>query len=215
MEKVKKLFPLRLGIVAVMFITSLMLMDRLPETVPTHWDINGNVDDYGPKWVSLYLMPGMALFFIFLFPLLAKIDPRRKNYAKFPLAWEMIQSVIILFLGYFHLVMLYLSIHQDKSNLMPAFMFAGIGVMFLLLGYYMMQVKQNYFVGLKTPWTLDDPKVWDMSHKFTGKVFMLAGLVMIAEAWLQVYMTVALFGVILAAALLPVVHSYLIWRKRH
>lgn len=215
MKKSVNYIIVRLGTVAAMLIVSLMLMDKLPETVPTHWDINGVVDANGSKYTNLYLLPGIGVVLFLLFPLLAAIDPRRKNYDKFRPAWEMIQTIIILFLAYVHFIVLYLSLHQDKSGLMPSFMFAGLGVMFALLGHYMMQVKQNYFVGLRTPWTLDDPEVWEKSHKFTGKVFMVAGLLMFLQAWFQIQMFPGLIGIIVLTALLPVIHSYVIWRKRH
>jgi uncharacterized membrane protein len=214
-KPLNKQFYVRLLMVGVMLLASLALFSKLPETVPTHWNLSGEVDGYGSKWTGLFLVPGMALLFTLLFPILRKIDPRRKNYEKFKTAWEMIQTVIIAFFAYFHLALLYLTLNPEKSDLMPSFMFVGISIMFVLLGFYMMKVRQNYFVGLKTPWTLDDPEVWDKSHQFTGKIFIAAGLIMFLEAWLRVYLFPVLMGIIIVAVILPILYSYLVWRKRH
>ena len=205
---------LRFFIVAAMFIAGIALYQSLPDPMPIHWNFAGQPDDWGSKVWAAWLLPGLALLLTILFPIFAKIDPRHKNYEKFRKTWNGIQTAIVAFFGYMYGVMLYVLTAQADGELMGRFMLAGIGLLFVILGNYMGKVRWNYFVGLKTPWALDDPEVWQKSQRFAGWFFVLGGLVFLFEAWwYQAFGLV--FGItITSVVLIPTVYSYWVSRKK-
>lgn len=205
---------LRLAIVALMFIAGVFLYQYLPDPMPTHWNIAGQVDGWGAKYWAAWLLPGMALLLTGLFPLLSRIDPRHENYEKFKDAWNGIQTTIIAFLAYTYGITTYITLAQVDGSVMGRFMLAGVGLMFIILGNYMGKVRSNYFVGLKTPWALNDPEVWQKSQRFAGWAFVLAGLVFMVEAWWYEYLNVVFIITIATVVVIPTVYSYLISRKK-
>jgi len=197
-----------------MFIIGGFLYNDLPKEVPTHWNFQGVVDDTGSKTWATWLIPGISLLMLILFPLLAKIDPKKKNYKNFKDSWEHMQTIMILFFAYIYGITMYITINPTSGNLIGELMMSGIGVLFIILGLLMRKIKQNYFVGIKTPWTLEDTKVWDKTHEFGGWAFAAAGLIFLVNAWLQVQFTITFIIVITGIILAPIVYSYLISKKQ-
>lgn len=207
------IFITRFLLVGFAFGLGLALYDKLPDPIPTHWNLEGVADDWTDKKKGVWLIPSLSLIMLFFFPILAKIDPRRKNYAKFGPAWELIQTVIIGFLVYIYSFQLYVSLHPEKSGLMGTAILSAVGLMFLVLGYVMPRVESNYFVGIRTPWTLEDKEVWKKTHRLGGKMFMLAGILMIGGGFVYGMFFELFIAAIVIAALIPVVYSYGISRK--
>lgn len=207
-------FIFRFIIVILMFIAGAFFYSKLPEQIPIHWNYAGEADDWGAKVWANWLMPGIALLMLVLFPIFAKIDPRRKNYEGFKDVWETIQTSIILFFAYIYGVSFYMMFNPDKGDMMEKFMMTGIGILFIVLGNYMGKVRQNYFVGLKTPWALHDPEVWQKSQRFAGWFFVLGGLIMLVNAWLQLYVPIVFFVTVISMVIIPIVYSYLVSLKK-
>jgi uncharacterized membrane protein len=101
------------------------------------------------------------------------------------------------------------SIHPEIS-LIPL-LFFGMGILFIIIGNYLPKIKQNYFVGIKIPWTLTSVDNWDKTHKFGGKCFMICGLVILLEAFFFWNAPVIIFGTIFLSAVLPIIYSYTIF----
>jgi uncharacterized membrane protein len=205
---------IRLTLVLAMFITGAALYSQLPDPLPTHFDFSGQPDSFGAKWWAVWIVPVVGLLLTILFPIISRIDPRYKNYKKFSGAWEVIQTAIIGFFAYLYAITLLISLNPDLQPLMGRFMFVGIGLMFIVLGNVMGKVRWNYFVGLKTPWALDDPEVWQKSQRFAGWAFVLGGLAFLFEAWWYQYLG-WFFGLTIAGVVVvPMVYSYLVSRKK-
>jgi len=123
---------LQLLIVAGMLFAGLVLYDSLPDQIPSHWNIAGEVDSYVNKDFGIYLFPGITLFMVILFPILSMIDPRRKKYETFKRSWYILQMAIVLFFAYMYAVTLYLTFHPEVS--MIQFVFVGMGILFIVIG---------------------------------------------------------------------------------
>jgi len=205
-------FIFRSLLVAAMFIVTIVFYPSLPDVIPTHWNLEGMPDDWGAKFWAAWLIPGMALLLLFLFPFLAKIDPRAKNYEKFSGVYVLIQTLILLFLSLVFFMQYFMIFYPDKNEWMSPILFSGLGVLFIVLGNYMGKVRQNYFVGLRTPWTLSDPEVWQKSQRFTGWLFVLGGLFFLLQAWLQLSSVWVFASVLVVIVLAPVIYSYWVYR---
>lgn len=211
---ISKLFFFRLLLVIGMIAVAALFYADLPEQIPTHWNINGQPDDWGPKIWAAWMMPGISLILLFLLPFLAKIDPKAENYNSFSSTYEVLQTVLILFMTLMFSLQYYFTFHPHQQALMTPFMLSAVGVMFIVMGNYMGKVRQNFFVGLKTPWTLADPEVWQKSQRLTGWMFVFAGVIFLIQAWAQKYILATFIIVMVAIAFVPTIYSYVIYKRK-
>ena len=201
-----------LAVAAVAAALSLWAYPRLPAVVATHWGSSGQPNGYASREFAVGLVPLMILGMTLLFQVLPKLDPRGQNYAKFITVYWLIANSVLLFLLAVHgFVIAYdLGYHANISRLLPV----ALGVLFVVLGNYLSDVEPNWFVGIRTPWTLSSDTVWRETHRMGGRVFLLGGLVLIAEGVLPARSaTVAMAVTIPVIVLVPVVQSYMLWRR--
>lgn len=206
-----KLFLYRLLIVWVMFLVWGYFYTLLPNEVPTHWGPNGLPDAYGSKLMNVVLFPVLTLFMVILFPILSKIDPKKENYEKFGKSWEIIQFAIIWFFAYIYFVILYLSLHANIS--ISPFMLFGLWVLFMILGNYFGKIRQNYFIGIKLPWTLSNEEVWNKTHRVSGKLFVISGIIFLINSFLNLYPIWIFIISLLIIVVFPVVYAYISYKK--
>lgn len=141
---------LALTLLLFIFIISFIVDPYLPDKVPTHWNIHGEVDDWGSKYVNLFLMPSIALFVYLLMSFLPAVDPFRKNYDKFAKSYWSFKIFLTAFFVFLHFVILYSSI---KAIPLKANLIFGIptALLFIFIGWILPQLKRNFFIGIKTP----------------------------------------------------------------
>ncbi|MFA6523505.1 MAG: SdpI family protein [Candidatus Peribacteraceae bacterium] len=198
-----------------MFAAGAFLYDRLPDPVPSHWGLTGAADGFTPKPWGVWLIPLVALAMVVLFPIFKRIDPKRENYEAFARIWELMQLSFVAFMAYIYAMQLYLSFNPLPSpDFVGRFVTFGIGILFVILGNYMGKIRQNFFVGLRTPWSLSDPEVWNRSQRFGGWAFVLGGLAAMANAWLWWNGPILFFAIVIFIAIVPIVYSYLVFRER-
>lgn len=184
---------------------------HLPDRVPLHWDWRGEVNRYGSKaWsVPLLFLVSPALYgFI---GLTARLDPRRANYLRFGVAFETIRIAAALLILCIWLVALWAGLGHAVD--MGRIVVLGVGLLFAIIGNRLGQLRPNYFVGIRTPWTLADSGVWQRTHRFGGRVMVIGGVLVAAASALPngPRAIVAVAGIALAA-LLPVIYSYISFR---
>jgi uncharacterized membrane protein len=185
---------------------------RLPETVATHWNLQGTPDGYSSRLWAVAIMPLVTLGLTGLFNVLPKVDPRRENYAKFLGSYWLIANAILVFTGTAHALILAngLGYSVQVDRLLPV----GVGLLLVFLGNYLTRVEPNWFIGVRTPWTLSSDTVWRKVHRTAGWLFVIGGLVIAAGAFAPKNAFMPLFTVtIIVAAGIPVVQSYVLWRR--
>lgn len=211
--KNKKLLFILLGLSLLSFLGLLLIYPRLPETIPVHFNFHGTADDYGPKSTifPLGLLPlGMCL----LFWVLPKIDPKYQNYAKHESTYSLITIAITVFM----IVINWSIVGKALGADLPVnFIVPGLlGILFIILGNFLPRFRPNYFIGIRTPWTLDNEYVWKKTHKFGGIMFCIMGLILLLMPLLPFsneFGTVFAVTLILAASLSISLYSYLVYRK--
>ena len=188
------------------------LYPRLPEQIPTNWSVDGTVT-YSEKH-EIWLIAGMGILFAVLFDILPKIDPRKENYKKFGSYYDGFCIAMQLFMAAMSALILLASFHPGKiavSHIVAVL----VGVLLMGLGNIMPEIKSNFYMGIKTPWTLSDDQIWHRTHRLGGRLFVAAGAVMVLSV-LFLPLKPAFFlsmVCILAAALIPGVMSYFWWKK--
>lgn len=201
-----------LYIIAMMsFIGTLILYPRLPDRIPTHYNFRWEVDAYGPKYVAI-ILGILPIVFCVLMDVIPHIDPKRKNhnisdktYSKF--SWILV--ILFVVLNWANLLMV-----QGVAINGRFYLSLLMGVSFLAIGNYLPKVKPNYFLGIKTPWTLANDVVWRKTHRVGGYVFILFGVgtfisYVIASAYFEYILMVGLF----VGVGYLFIYSYLIFRE--
>jgi len=172
--KSKKLIALMWAFALVPAVMVVLFWARLPEQVPTNWGFDGQIT-YGSKR-SLWLIAGLAPLLSLLFQFLPRIDPKRHNYGRFQGAYDGFGVVLALFMGLMTAVILVESLRPGTIHVARV-VTAAICVLFIGIGCIMGKVKTNWFMGIRTPWALSDPDVWNKTHRLGGWVFFLTGLI--------------------------------------
>jgi uncharacterized membrane protein len=189
------------------------IWDKLPESVPTHWNAKGEIDDYSSRLFGTFLVPVMNIALYFLFLVLPKIDPRKKNYPLFGNAYWYIRLTIASFM----MVMFFITINTAMGYLVlnPKIIIMLVLLLLAVLGNFMRTIRSNFFVGIRTPWTLDNPEVWKKTHEHSGRIWFYASLacLLILIFIPEQYMMWVFIPFIILISVYPVVYSYLIFRK--
>jgi uncharacterized membrane protein len=200
-----------LGILILTFAVALIAYPLMPDLMASHWSASGEVNGYLPKIWALFIFPVISAALTLLFLLIPRIDPLRKNIAKFIDAYEQFVVIILAFLLYVSLLTILWNTGTRFNIcqvLSPAF-----GVLLYACGILISRAKRNWFIGIRTPWTLSSDRVWDRTHAIGGKLFRLAGVLALGGLLLPGIAWLFLLGPILVISIYLVVFSYLEFRR--
>lgn len=201
-----------LVIAALAVAMSIWAYPQLPPTVATHWSLNGTPDGFSSRWWAVAIVPIVLVFMTVVFNVLPKIDPRHENYVKFLSSYWLIANAVIVFLLVAHglIIAAGLGFSIKIDRLMPL----GIGLLFVFLGNFLTRVEPNWFVGIRTPWTLSSDTVWRRTHRTGGWVFVIGGLVLASTALLPrpAFLPLLIATIVIMPAI-PIVQSYVLWKR--
>lgn len=185
------------------------LYHRLPAQVPLHWNANGEVDRYGERaWIFLH--PALMLALTALWAVLPAVSPHRFTVDAFRQTWWFTGLVVVALLAWLQGVILW-SMLAGAVDIQRA-LFGGIAVFITLIGNVMGKVRRNFWLGIRTPWTLADERVWYATHRLAGKSMVAGGLLALAVVLTGLPVDIAV-ALVLAAALIPAAWS-LVYYKR-
>lgn len=198
-------------VIAGMFLLAGVTWSWAPERIPVHWNIAGEVDRYGSKVEGLLGIPLLTLGIYLLLIVLPRLDPGRANYPRFAGAYTVIRLSLVTLLAVLYGV-LHLWIrgrHVDVATVTPLM----VGGLLVVVGSLMGKIRPNWFVGIRTPWTLSSKTAWVRTHRAGGWAFIAMGLATIAMAVLRSAWAVGALSVIfLGGTAGLIVYSYLAWR---
>jgi uncharacterized membrane protein len=199
---------------AIPFVYLGFIYADLPETVPTHFDLNGVANGWSSR-MSLWFIPGcLTIGFDLLMLFLPMIDPKRRlssGSGKF----EHIRFVVVLFIAALSLMILYTA-KNEHINHLNKFLFAFTGLFFAALGNFFPSLKPNYFIGIRSPWALENETVWKKTHQMAGKLWVAGGILLIILAFAipsNGFLGKVALPLLLVISVFPILYSYFIWRK--
>jgi uncharacterized membrane protein len=203
---------LMLLLVVGTIITGVILYPYLPAQVASHWNTAGEVNGYMGKFWGVFLVPLIMAGLFVLYAVIPRIDPMKENIASFRRYYNGFWVLISLFFVYvFALQLIYnLGVTFDFTYAMvPA-----LAVLWYVLGAFMEKTKRNWFVGIRTPWTLSSDKVWDKTHALAGKLFKFAAVLSLSALLFKNDAVVfVLVGPAVVVALVTIVYSYVVYKK--
>ena len=203
---------LGVGAVLAAALLSVVFWSRLPEQVPTHWNLRGEPNDWSSRGWAVLFGPGLMLGVVMLGHVLPRIDPRRRNYPAFQRVYWLVINSVILLIFLVHAIMLGSAAGMDFR--VPHVLAFGIALLLIVFGNYMGRIRPNWFMGIRTPWTLDSEAVWRKTHRLAGWLFVAAGVI----AGLAVFVPVGdplvvVLVTTMAAAIVPAVLSLVFWLR--
>ena len=183
----------------------------LPEQIPQNWDFNGTVT-YGERWMILPLS-AMGVLFTVLAPLLQHIDPKRENYSRFAPTYHLFFIILNLFILCMTLLVIIESLRPGTLQV-QTFVLVLVGIFITVCGNVMPKFKHNYFIGVKTPWTLASETVWYRTHRLCGGLWVIGGLILIVCAFLPSKLVFPAFLIdLFTISIIPCIASYLFFKK--
>lgn len=202
------------GIVFVAFATvfSLAVYSQLPDRIATHFNRAGQPDGYSSRAIAAFTMPLLMIVTSAFVNLLPRMLPRRRNFAAFQDTYGLITSLLIAYMAVVHVVLLGRALGWPIN--IPTAVLLAVGSLFTILGTLLPRVKSNWIMGIRTPWTLDSENVWRETHRLGGRTFVAGGLITMAAAFLPARLQPLVgMGGLLIGAFIPVIYSYVIWRR--
>ncbi|HEX4735957.1 MAG TPA: SdpI family protein [Allosphingosinicella sp.] len=212
----KSLAIVSLIMVLVLLAVGLAVGNRLPADLrlPIHWGISGQPDRFSGKWPALLSPVVMTIVISLFFWFLPAIEPRTRNLSRSTGLYLWTWATLLLVCAAVELTVVSVALHWNLR--VEHIIIGSVGLTFVLIGNQLGKSRSMYMVGIRTPWTLSSEEVWIKTHRLGGKVMVLGGLLMIACSFLPLPSGL-LVGISLAviAALVgvPVVYSYLLWRR--
>jgi len=190
---------------------SLWAYPRLPEMVPSHWNAAGQIDGYMPRTSSLILMPAMILGVGLLLLYIPYIDPLRANVDRFRGAYNWIIVGFAAFMLFMHVITLLAGLGV-RFNIIYL-MIPAMALLFIGMGFVVERAKPNWFIGIRTPWTLSSPTVWEKTHRLGGLLFKISGVLMLLGLLFPpevgFYFTLV---PLMASAFGSIIYSYVVYR---
>jgi uncharacterized membrane protein len=198
--------------IAAAFIFAIISWNRVPARLPIHWNAAGQPDGYGGKFEGLLLTPLIALGLYLLLIWIPRIDPRKENYGRMMNTYSVIRLVIVIYMCVFSVILTLVArgATLNIGIIVPAL----VGALFVILGNYFGKLRQTWFVGIRTPWTLSSTVSWDKTHALGGKIFIGLGIgliiaALIGKTWA---FTVVAIVVVLGICYL-IYYSWLMWKR--
>lgn len=207
----RKEWPIWLLMLGIL-ILAIYIYPHLPEKVPTHWNLQGQVNQYSSRSFGAFFAPLLNISLYLLLLVTPLIDPKRNNYIRFAGAYTLFRWALVLFMSGLYVVTILVALgHPVNIGLLVK---GAVAVLFILIGNMLGQLRFNYFVGIRTPWTLANEAVWRLTHRLGSRIWVAGGLVCLAAAFINApWGSYIFFGALAVIVLVPVVYSYLVFAR--
>lgn len=186
--------------------------------IPVHWGVDGHPDRYGGRVEAFLLLPALMIVLTGVFAILPAIDPRGRNLQRSRIVLGTVWMGVLALMLFVQAILVGLGlgwIAAGDETLVPTLILSGVGALYVLLGNVLGKARPNWFVGIRTPWTLSSDLSWDKTHRLTGRLMVVGGLVLLTGVWLlpverQVWL-------VLVSTLTPaatgIIYSFFVWRS--
>ena len=206
-KKILKALILPSVVILVPILVGLILWEQLPQQIPTHWNVAGEVDGWSSKAFAVFGMPLIFLGVQWLCALVTRADPKRNNHS------DKILHLVFWIIPIVLVVLSAITYATALGRVVPVevVMPVLLGLVFTIIGNYLPKCKQNYTIGIKIAWTLSSEENWNKTHRFAGRLWVVCGLVIILTGFFGVFWTFAVIGILMVLA--PLIYSYSLYRK--
>jgi len=193
-------------------LAGIVLWPALPDPMASHWNLNDQVDGTMPKFWGVFIMPIISLGMYALFMLVPLIDPLKANIARFRPTFNLFILMLFIFLAYIWKLTILWNLGFTTFKMSIA-MLPAMGLLYIFVAYLLSKAKRNWFIGIRTPWTLSSDSVWDATHRLGSILYLLSGVLALLGLFAGAYAYWFVLGPILISSLVLVVYSYVVYRN--
>ena len=186
--------------------------NELPQKVPVHWNIDGKIDRYGTKTELMLLVLVLPLSIYLLLTFIPKIDPKNQI-NKMGDKYFQLKFFLVLFMSFLGFIIIRSA--ETGEIFYLKYLVGGIGIFFMVFGNYMKTIKPNYFIGIRTPWTLENEEVWKKTHKITSYLWFWGGIIIVLASFLLPFKTasIVMLAIVFFIVIFPVIYSWKYFQK--
>ena len=185
----------------------------MPAKMVSHWNGQGIADGYSNRFWGLFLLPIVLIFCFVLFRILPKIDPYKKNVQDFIGYYNIFMVIFSLFMFYVFMLSIMFNIYTDMHNMLVYFA-PAFGILFYYCGILIQKAKRNWFIGIKTPWTLSSDYVWDKTHKLGGYLFKISAILSLVGVFFEKIAIWFVLVPVIISAITVIVYSYIVYKQK-
>jgi len=194
-------------------VAGVVLWNKLPDPMASHWNANDQVDGYLPKFWGVFLMPLISLGMMVLFLVIPRVDPLKANIAQFRDVFNLFIALVVAFMLYIYVLSLRWNLGLTDVAISRAIL-PALGILFFFVGYLLRKAKRNFFIGIRTPWTLSSDKVWDETHRLGSILFMISGVLAFLGSFLGGMIAFWFFFVpLIGSTIFTLVYSYILYQR--
>ena len=207
----KKIEYFSLFLILVSLILSIYFYPSMPDKMASHWNSSGEVDGFMSKNFVLFLFPVISLFIGLLLMYIPRIDPLKQNFKSFEKEYDLFVLTFLVFFISIQLFVIYwnLGYHRDIRLIISM----SLSILFIVIGLMLKKTKRNFFVGIRTPWTLSSDVVWDKTHKIGGYLFILLGFIFAFSLFLKEFSIHIILSSIFIVIVSLFIYSYIIFKR--
>lgn len=205
----KKIIIITSLVILLPMLAGIFMWKLLPESIPVHWNFEGEIDGYAGKPFAVFFMPLFMLGMHLICTLATRADPKTQNFNSKMLGLILWICPVLSLLCMTASYSAAFGFDVRVEFIIPLFM----GVLFLIIGNYLPKCKQNYTIGIKIPWTLRSEENWNKTHRLAGFVWIVCSLVIIVGSFFETAVVYTTFVPIVLMTVIPMVYSYLYYRK--
>ncbi len=199
-------------LILIPLLAGALLWTRLPDQMASHWNIHDLVDGYTSKFWGVVLMPLMSSGMLLLFLFIPSIDPLKANIERFRPIFNLFILLILVFLGYVWTLSILWNLGFTDFRMSMALL-PALGLLFIFVGYMLSKAKRNWFIGIRTPWTLSSDRVWDETHRIGAVLFYISGVLALLGTLFGSNAFWFVFTPIVASSIYLVVYSYISYKR--
>ncbi len=201
-----------LGIIIISLIIGIYFYPQMPEQIASHWNAQGQADGYMAKFWALFLMPLISFGLFLLFIVIPKIDPLKHNIEQFRKYYDGFVVLILAFLFYIYLLTISwgIGIRFNMTQLLVPF----FCILFYYCGILIENAKRNWFIGIRTPWTMSNDEVWKKTHKLGGKLLKVCGIIALLGIIFERFALCFVLIPVILASIYAIVYSYFEYKKQ-
>lgn len=200
-------------IIILSFLIGIISYQYLPDKIASHWNSQGEVNGYMSKFLGIFLMPIIFIGIFLLFILIPKIDPLKENYKKFRGYYDSFILIMIIFMFYIYLLTILWNFNI-KLNMNIA-LIPALGFLFIYIGIIFRNIKRNWFIGIRTPWTISSDKVWIKTHRLGSKLFIISGIITLFGIFFPDYMILFVLIPVVISSIICVIYSYIKYQSKN
>lgn len=196
-------------IIILPMIAGIILWNKLPDKIPTHWNASGEVDRYSSKPFAIFGLSGILLAVHWLCMIGTSFDPKKQNH---PTKVLHLVFWIIPLLSIILYTITYLTAMGTEVNVMIILPII-VGLTLSIIGNYLPKCKQNYTIGIKIPWTLNSEENWNRTHRFAGRIWLVGGILIMFSGFLSGAFVWIFIPIVFIMVLVPIAYSFILYKK--